>query len=315
MAGVLFCILLTAAGRPANHTVRAELPPLLAINPTHNLDPLRLKPSARHAVNLVCENSALEKCSKLPDTFWTLNDSANGAFLFAIKQDGRVIVPEHAAKNYRGILLKGRRNIDWEAVASDGNGNLIIADIGNNLSNRRNLCFYIVPEPSPFDVETASSRKVSFYYPTQDAFPDPQKNFDAESCFALNGFIYFFSKQWTTTETVLWRVDPTTERYQAAVPVARFNVRGLVTDAALSPSRNRLAVLTYHCIWLFELPPKNAKGVRDEKRFLAGTPRYRKIVLPVDDWQAEGIAFTDENTLVITSESGGIFTVPVSEIR
>lgn len=319
-AGILilcwgFFTLLVAAGRPANHTERAELPPVLPVEPTHELDSLRLKPSARHAKTLIRENSSLEKCSKLPDTFWTINDSGAGPYLFAVKRDGRVLTPVATDKPYRGILLTERRNIDWEAVAADESGNLIVADIGNNKSNRRNLCFYIVPEPDPFAEKTAPARKVSFYYPTQDAFPDPQGNFDAESCFALNGFIYFFTKQWTNTESVLWRVDPTTERYQAAVPVARINTRGLVTDAALSPSRNRLAVLTYHSVWLFELPPENQAGIRDEKRFFSGTPRYRKLIFPVEDWQVEGIAFIDEQTLLISSESGALFTLPIAEIR
>ncbi len=307
---------LFGAGRPANHVVRAELPPPLAISPvSRETEPLALVPAARHSRELVDENSGLENCSTAPGAFWTLNDSGGEPRLFAIRADGSLVAPEGAGAAYRGVLLTGRRNVDWEAVAADGAGNLVVADIGNNESRRRNLCFYVVPEPSPLAEKTAASRKISFYYPTQDAFPDPSLNYDAESCFALNGFIYWFTKHWTDTGTVLWRVDPTTERYQAAVPVARFDVGGLVTDAALSPSRSRLAVLTYHSIWVFELPEKDASGARDETRFFTGVSRRRKIAAPVRDWQVEGVAFIDEDTLLVSAESGALFRVPISEIK
>ena len=228
-AFIAFAVALGAAGRPANHTVRAELPPLLDVKPPQDLPTLKLAPAARHSTKQIAENSSLENCGKRSNTFWTINDSGSAPYLFSVTADGKVIEAK-SAKPYRGIHLTGRRNIDWEAVAADEYGNLIIADIGNNESNRRNLCFYIVPEPDPYAEKTGPSRKISFYYPSQEHFPDPMKNFDAESCFALNGQIYFFTKHWTNTETVLWRVDPQNEAYQAAVPVARFDVRGLVTD-------------------------------------------------------------------------------------
>lgn len=322
-AGTLAATFLHAGNRPENHTVYAELPPLLQVEPAHTLPPLKLRASARHPLKLVSENSSLENCTKIPNAFWTINDSESGPYLFAVSADGEIIQADKSEleargirnrRAYRGVHLTGRRNIDWEAIAADENGNLVVGDIGNNQSNRRNLCFYIVPEPSPFDDKTESSRKVSFYYPTQDTFPDPSRNFDSESCFVLNGHIYFFTKQWTNTETVLWRVNPETEAYQAAVPVARFNSRGLVTDAALSANRNLLAVLTYHAVWVFDLPPKDAHGKRDEQHFF-DKPRFRKIAVPFADWQLEGIAFLDDNTLLISSESGALFRLPLSEIK
>lgn len=317
IAGLLSIVPLLRAepsARPANHTERAELPPLLEISPSHALPPLRLPAAARHTKELISENSSLEKCSKAENVFWTINDSGAGPYLLAVSAEGETIKPETASKKFRGTHLAGRRNIDWETIAADGKGNLIIGDIGNNRSNRRNLCFYIVPEPDPKAETTAPSEKISFYYPTQDFFPDPSRNFDAEACFALNNFIYFFTKHWSNTETVLWRVDPSTEKYQAAVPVARFNARGLVTDAALSEKRDRLAVLTYHSVWLFDLPREDVHGKRDEQKFF-DKPRYRKISVPVSDWQIEGITFLDEKTLLISSESGALFRLPIEEIK
>ena len=313
LAGTLFAAETRTPNRPANHSVRGTLPPLSDVSPGKKRPPLRLTVSATHALDLVGENSSMERCSKRAGTFWTLNDSGNSPHIFAIDSAGNVLRPPNAGADYRGILLAGRRNIDWEALASDGAGNLVIADIGNNECNRRNLCFYIVPEPSPFAEKTEPSRKIGFYYPTQDFFPDPSKNYDAEACFVINGQIYFLTKHWTNTQTVLWRVNPQRDDYQPAVPVSRFNVLGLVTDAALSPSGNRLAVLTYHSVWIFDMPEKSANGTRDETKFFA-SPHFRKIAPPMKHWQIEGIVFEDEETLLISSESGALFRVPVKEI-
>ncbi len=320
-------------GRPKNHFVTADFPVLLRIAPSHDLPTLRLEPAARHKLNPIREDSGLAPCSTFQGAFWTINDSGSDARIFAIKPDGSPVRREtndsKKQPRYRGVLVAGRRNIDWEAIASDGAGNLIIGDIGNNRSNRRNLCFYIVSEPSPYAETTGPARKISFYYPTQNSFPDPSLNYDAEACFVLDGFIYFFTKHWTNTETILWRVDPTTDAYQAAVPVARFDARGLVTDAAVSVDRSRLAVLTYHSIWLFDLPQERDEARPapalfgdlpitrhfEEKFFTTGTPRYRKIASTPRDWQREGIEFLDDENLIVSSESGALFVIPIAEIK
>ena len=307
---------LWGASRPKNHTVFAELPPLTAIAVPAEKEPLSLKPCAMFDTARVPECSGLEKSVRYADTIWTVSDSGNAPVVFALRESGDVVIPAAARKKYAGIRVTGTRNLDWECIALDEKGNLIIGDVGNNLSNRRNLCFYIVPEPNPaHDVVTPPRRKVSFYYPSQNEFPAVSRNYDCESCFALNGQIYFFTKHWSDTETVLWRVDPSVETYQAAVPVSRFDVKGMVTDAALSPSRKRLAVLTYHCVWVFELPGRGGNGKIDETKFFThASAKFRRLAPPKEQWQLEGITFIGEDTLLIASEQGGFFRISVAEL-
>ncbi len=307
---------LWGASRPKNHTVFAELPPLAAIAVPAEKEPLSLKPCAMFDTVRVTECSGVEKSARYADVIWTVSDSGNAPVVFALREAGDVVIPAAARKKYTGIRVTGTRNLDWECVALDEKGNLIIGDVGNNLSNRRNLCFYIVPEPNPArDIVTPPRKKVSFYYPSQNEFPAVSRNYDCESCFALNGQIYFFTKHWSDTETVLWRVDPSVETYQAAVPVSRFDVKGMVTDAALSPSRKRLAVLTYHCVWVFELPERGGNGKIDEANFFTHAPaKFRRLAPPKEQWQLEGITFVGENTLLIVSEQGGFFRIPVSDL-
>ena len=307
-----------AGARPQNHTVRATLPPLIAPDaPARDAaEPLEIFPYAKFDLSRIPESSALAKSACYANTFWTLCDSDNAPVVFALRASGEIIMPAVARGNYAGIRLTGTRNIDWECLTLDDAGNLIVGDVGNNLSNRRNLCFYIVPEPNPAaDVVTPPRKKVSFYYPTQDDFLPRQGNYDCESCFALNGQIYFFTKHWADTETVLWRVDPKIESYQAAIPVARFDARGMVTDAALSPSHRRLAILTYHGVWVFELPAPDASGKIPENAFFTNArAHFRRLSAPSEFWQIEGVAFEDENTLLIASEQGVLFRVPVAAL-
>ena len=316
----VFCVPAGALPRPANHTVFAKLPPLTAFDApadSAEVSPLALEPFAKFDTKKIPECSALAKSAKFAGTYWTLSDSDNPPVVFAIRETGEIVMPAAARNGYAGIRLTGTRNVDWECATIDERGNLIVGDVGNNNSNRRNLCFYLVPEPNPAtDSVTPQRKKISFYYPTQNEFPATSRNYDCEACFAMNGQIYFFTKHWTNTETVLWRVDPAVETYQAAVPVARIDARGMVTDAALSPSRRRLAVLTYHCVWVFELPAADAQGKIDERRIFTRAPaRFGRFSVPKEFWQTEGISFIDEDTLLVSSEQGALFRVPVNSLR
>ena len=288
--------------RPANHSVRTPLPELIKIEALEKKS-LKLVPAACHSKDLISENSGLAPCSAGTEFFWTINDSGSAPKIFVIGADGKV--------HGNGITLTQRRNIDWECITRDPAGNLIIGDVGNNRSNRKNLVFYIVPEPKNLSIPfTEKSRKISFYYPSQDDFvPANNKNYDCESCFAVDSdFIYFFTKHWGNTESVLWRVKTDTEDYQPAQPLVRFDAHGLVTDAAVSPAQKKLAVLMYHGLWIFEI--ENSK-IEPRERFF-NNPKFYKISPPIRDWQTEGIAFLDESTLLISAESGALFRVPVN---
>lgn len=318
VAGTLGALRMTVRPRPANHTVHARIPPLTEVKMLVPADaaPLELAPYATFDVARVPECSGLAKSRKYENTIWAVSDSGSGPSVFAMRESGEFIVPASLRGRYSGIRVTGSRNLDWECVTLDDDGRLIIGDIGNNLSNRRNLCFYLIPEPNPkTDIITPQRTQRTFYYPTQNEFPAATRNYDAEACFALNGQIYFFTKHWTDTETVLWRIDPRVETYQAAVPVARFDARGMVTDAALSPSKRRLAVLTYHGVWVFELPPAGTDGKIDEARLFTHAPaHFRRLAASAAHWQVEGMTFADEETLLLAAEQGGLFRVPVREL-
>ena len=90
--------------------------------------------------------------------------------------------------------------------------------------------------------------------------------------------------------------------------VARFDAKGMVTDASVSPDGKRLAVLTYRMVWVFNLP------VTGETFFL-GPAKVAPFSPPLLSWQVEGCAWLDAQTLLIGSEQGDLFKLPLSALK
>lgn len=273
------------------------------------VDALRPEKIGKLNRNVVPECSGLSASVRSPGVFWALSDSGDTARIVAIHADGSsVAYPEDAKSG--GVIVSGAENVDWEAIAVDRNGRMIIGDIGNNLSARRDLCLYVVDtEPDPAAHYTRKARRVPFHYADQREFPEKAKNHDAEAMFCHRGSVYVFTKHWSDKESVLHRIDMTasTESRPTEV-VARFDANGMVTDAAVSPDGRRLAVLTYTGIWIFNLPQDSVRHP------LSGRALYRPLAFPLTSWQVEAVSFIDDETLLIGSEEGDLYKVRLTEL-
>ena len=84
--------------------------------------------------------------------------------------------------------------------------------------------------------------------------------------------------------------------------IGTFEIDGMVTAADASIDGNKLAVLTYDNVWLFE--------VEDDDDFFNGKISW----LAIKAKQCEAICFDDEDTLIITNEQMEIFKLPISEL-
>ncbi|WP_309397773.1 hypothetical protein [Cerasicoccus maritimus] len=247
------------------------------------------------------ESSGLAR-GTAPGVFWTLNDSGDRARIFAIDAYGKVV----GAAGEAGIKIEGARNQDWEDLASDFRGNLIIPDLGNNNNRRRNLTIYQVPEP---DYATATTASVSaawqVHYPEQYEFPPVLNNYDCEALFVAKGKIYLVMKHRADREAALYRLDSESETESNAMTlVGKAHMREMVTAAASWNDGEQIAVLTYTGIWLFT-PPDG-----DADRMFTGEVRW----LPIRAGQCEAIAFLDAETLLITNEQQEVFHVPVADL-
>jgi hypothetical protein len=268
-----------------------------------SIAPLALTPSGRIVFPPIDESSGLVKSRRYPNVFWTHNDSGDEARIFAIRRDGSVIVPSDGEK-YEGVRIPNARNVDWEDIAIDDAGHLIIGDIGNNGNRRKNLSIYFVEEPDPAKATTASTiRRVRFAYPDQIDFPPREPNFDSEALFWSRGKIYLLTKHWGDNYTKMYRFDSMDpSRVNRLTKIGTFDVRGQVTGADASPDGMKLAVLTYSSIWLFERP----EGSDD---YFSGRISW----LPIQPNQYEAICF-DGDKLLIGTEQRALFEIDLDRL-
>ena len=268
---------------------------------------IELKSVGKLNLKLVPECSALWVSPSQPGVFWTLADSGAKSAITPIRVDG-TLVP--VAKSFWGaVTLKGATNVDWEAITGDASGNMVVGDVGNNVSRRKELAFYLFKEPKPGVTEVTEVRKVTFAWPDQTAFPDPELAHDCEAMFLLRGKLYLLTKHRRDTLTDLWRADipPVGER-ATLTKLARFDVGGMVTDACVSPDQKRLAILTYRNVWVFDVP-----GVGED--FFRAPALHAPISPPTLSWQVEACSWVDNGHLFLGSEQGDLFRIALTDLR
>jgi len=248
--------------------------------------------------------------------YWVHNDSGDAARLFAIDEDGEPAIPSflaHEDRVWQGLELVEAANVDWEDIAR-GRDMLYVADLGNNGNARRDLGVYVVPEPNPRAVaKTRPLRFLPVRYPDQEGFPAEQWHFDSEALFVDRGRLYVLTKHRAAARidawqrgTKLYRLELETARADAYNLLERVSSRDdlmLVTAADLSPDGERLAVLTYVAVWLFDRP-------EDGGDWLSG----RASVIPLDRARtriAEAVTWRDDETLIVANENRELFAVRV----
>jgi len=250
----------------------------------------------------VDESSGLAASQRAPGVFWTHNDSGDGPRIFAIQSLGGLVSPDPD-----GVAITGAQNRDWEEIATDFRGDLLVGAFGNNANRRRDLAIYRVPEPDPFTAtEAVAQARWPIVYPDQDAFPPLANNFDCEAMFVASGEIFLITKHRADAMATLYRLDSReTDKPNELTLIQRGNLRGMVTAASSWSDGERVAVLTYGNIWLFE--PANRDGAT-----LFDSPAKW---LPIRARQAEAIAFIDRDTLIVTNEQRDVYHVRVDEMR
>ncbi len=262
------------------------------------------------------ESSGLVASRLHPGLFWSLNDSGGDPELFAIGRDGS----DKGRVQVRFAIAN-----DWEDLAIDPQGAVWIHDGGNNKNRRRDLTVYRVPEPEALQGVVDADRAVRFVFPDQDAFPSPGNvNFDSEALFWDGDRLLLLTKHRSDTHTKLYRfpagiqTDPTWDPVALLAPgkkppgvvlelLGAFdlggdpdNFGGKVTAADLSPDGRRLAVLTYHALFVFERP-------EGTPNWLAG-PHRRIDFEQLVTMQCEAISW-DGGALLFTNEQRAVMRI------
>ncbi len=267
------------------------------------VDTVYLKPVTAFSHAEIDESSAIVKSRQYDGVFWTLNDSGDKARIFPFDLKGDCFKPEWYPE-FEGISIPDAVNIDWEDIAADDRGNLIIGACGNNGNTRKDLALYIVEEPVPDNtIACRYSKKIPFRYPDQEEFPPKMRNYDCEAVFYAGGHIYLLSKNRSDTNTTLYRLESENQLEENVLTkLETFDVKiGNVTGADCTPDGRKLAVLTYLNLWVFTADTPG--------EWLTGSVEY----LPIKARQCEGICW-DGDELIVTNEQKDIMRVPMDKL-
>jgi len=235
--------------------------------------------------------------------FWTHNDSGDAARLFAIDAYGQTVGKAGA----EGVSILGAENRDWEDLANDFQGNLLIGAFGNNANKRRDLAIYRVSTPNEATAtQVRASVRWPFHFAEQTHFPPADNNYDCEALFVADGKIYIVTKHRADSLATLYRLnDPSVVQSNVLERIGRANLRGMVTGGASWNDGERVVLLTYYGVWLFEPPG------RDGAKLFEGVVGW----LPIRAHQAEAITFLDRETLLLTNEQRDVYHVPLSDLH
>jgi hypothetical protein len=244
----------------------------------------------------VREASGAAASRRTAGVFWTHNDSGDPE-LFAVDSSGRLV---------GRVRVGGGVVEDWEDVAAGpctgGGGNcLYVADIGDNRAARGSVTVYRFPEPAPGDSVSAPAEALAARY--------PDGAHDAEAIFVLPGDsaspagVYVLTKG-ETGPVALYRL-PATARPGTTATLER--VRALAADPAKRRERITGAAASADGRWV-AVRTLNELRIYDARRLVgAGAAPAPRIVdlRPLDEPQGEGVSFTPDGGVVLTSEGGG----------
>ena len=239
-------------------------------------------------------------------TVWIVEDGSNPDQIREVDTTGNLI---------RAFEVSDAKNIDWEALTRDTEGNIYIGDFGNNQNDRDNLRIYRLPDPREEKGDKIPSETIHFTYPDQKDFPPAAEEFrfDAEALFHSGSYLYILiknrSRPFDGTARV-YRVPDRAGTYVAEA-VTQLNLcedrrSCQVTDAALSPNGRRLVLLGYGNLWVFEDFDRDGFGSEP-----------RRIALQTNT-QLEGICFASESLLYLADEislgrGGNLYSFPLPE--
>lgn len=229
---------------------------------------------------------------------WTHNDSGGKPILYALDTTTFEIVQR--------LTLKNVKNKDWEDVCTDGE-TVFVGDFGNNKGNRKNLRIFSFPLSAIPDEGDAVIvvDSILFCFGDQTNFEKRkhEHDFDCESMFATEEFLYLFSKGWETGTTRMYRLSKTPGN-QVAEVVNGFDSQGLITGADYDRNNHILVIVGYvKTIWkpfMYLIFDFDEAGVKLS---------HRRFEMPqLTGAQVEGICFFKEGQCYISAETSPAMT-------
>lgn len=224
-------------------------------------------------------------------TVWFVNDGGNQDKIYQISTKGKII---------KELKVKNAKNKDWEDMARDNDGNVYIADTGNNANKRKDLVIYKIPDPDKEKGDKIEAERIEFNFPEQKKFPPKKKNlhFDTEAIFYAKDSLYLITKNRShpfSGKAMIYRIPAKKGKYKASylgefIPCTDFSTCK-ITAADISPDGKTIALLGYGKLWLFTN--------FDLSNFFKG--ELKTIDLGIRT-QLESVSFLNNKTLLLSDE-------------
>lgn len=243
-----------------------------------------------------CQNPSLRIISKTPsklteisgvtktpknNLLWVIEDSGNKSEVYGIDLKGNI---------QQVIKLKNTKNIDFEAITSDADGNLYVGDFGDNDEKRKQYSLYKVNR-NELNKKEVMPKIINFTLPNKASA-------NMEAFVLNNNYFYIFTKTYKSAS--IFRV-PNAEGTHLATLVGTLDLKSKdnrITDAAISPDAKTIVLLNPKNLW--ELTNFNADDFNNFS--IKKHPFYHNS-------QKEGLCFKDSNAVYVADEqkknSGG----------
>ena len=166
------------------------------------------------------------------DTIWSHNDSGGEPVLYAFDVKGNLL---------DSVYIENTQNQDWEELTHDDQGNVYICDFGNNNNQRENLRIF------KYHPDQGWKGTLFFKFEDQKSFPpaSDRRRFDAEGAFWYEDSIYIFSKNRSGFFTYMYVIPDIAGVHTAVLKDSIDLTDRIVTAAALSPDKSKMALLAY----------------------------------------------------------------------
>jgi hypothetical protein len=261
--------------------------------------------------------SGIVASKRYPGVLWAIRDRGgqdrpgrpqNALYAYKVT-DGRVGTVAGAPFKAVPMPVPAR---DWEDIGRDSDGNLWIADIGNNECDRDDTALLKVREPDPRQTHPAELLATYRY-----RFPDPPPGCagrNAEAMFLVDDVPYLIDKAQRSTLYRFPSLDPDGAVTLEKVGVLAGQVANL-SGADLSTDRSRLAVDTHTVLYVYEASDPSLDGPALVADLISRPPAWTVQLAGLGAGAAnvEGVAFSYGSLdLNLLAENRDVYFVPAA---
>jgi hypothetical protein len=205
------------------------------------------------------ESSSLVVSQTHNGLVYTANDSGGSATVYVLDADTGQLVGSTS--------IEGVEPIDIEAMTPGADGSLIVADIGDNDSQRGYVTVYRIDQPGR-GTHTVAADAVRLTY------SNGPHNAESAVYDADTGRLFIVSKEFVPARVYRSPRDLFSHRQAVMKPVARGPV--LATDAALLPTDDVAVIRTYAAAYFYTFPGWRLLG----QRTLPNQPQGESVAVP-----------------------------------